>query len=429
MIQNGSRSRFQYNSEANRLAAPAHRRFVGVKRTVALQKERLGIMYKTFVYIGSWWASDGPTAGISVYEFNSDTGTLTLLKRVCEELSVGALWMDRSNRRLFASDEVENNPLFRKGGGGQIVEFAADAETGDLTEICRVPSFGSNPCSLVTDPSGRYLLAANHGGRAAATYTETDEDGQISIRIRKAESSIVLVPVSGEGAIGRPCDILRLSGEGPGPNQYGPHAHSIRRSPDGTLYAVCNQGADRLIMLKLDAEHGKLIKCGDSPFECAPGSHPRYSIFHPELPYLYVDKETTPMVSAFRFDPEGRLTRAGSFMSVPEDTELPSGFIQTDLCINNEGTRLYVLLRQLNVLRVFGIDKETGALSPLQLVTGIPDYARACAMSPDGRFLLTASYRAGAVVSYPVLNDGTLGEAVSRTEQPLAGAIAFYSAR
>lgn len=382
-------------------------------------------MSKTYGYVGNWWAREQPAKGIAICGYDTESGRLTCLKNVYEEFFVGGACLDKKRGVLYVTDERADNPAMRQGGGGQIAALSIDPETGDLTEISRSPSYGANPTYLELDAGGGYLLAVNHGTRGTVTETETDASGKIHIRVRHDESSVVLFPLGEDGSIGEPTDLFRLTGEGPGVFQLGPHAHSIRRSPLGNLYAVCDKGGDQVFMFRLDYEQKKIVPCPGSPYHRTPGSAPRYSVFHPTLPYLFVNKEYKTIVSSFRYDPEGRLALVGSFSSLPDHIAPPAGASQSDLCIDGSGRRLYVLLRLVNVITVFDIDERTGGLTRLQTLENVCDGGRGCAISPDGRFLIVASL-SGDVTTYPIKPDGTLSLPVSAIRQPVPGTVTFF---
>lgn len=385
-------------------------------------------MGKTFVYVGSWRANDQPTYGITIYQYEPENGQMTRLKTVYKEYCIGAIWLDKSRDILYAADERVDLPGMRKGGGGRIIAFSVNPRTGDLEEISRQFSYGANPVSLVTDSESKFLLVANHGARNTVTQTVTNKYGKISIQTLHDESNVVLFPLKSSGSIDEPCDLFRLSGEGPEIFQLGPHAHSIRRSPFGNLYAVCDKGGDQIYMLQVDYCRNKLVLCEESPIHRSMGSAPRYSVFHPTKPYVYVNKENRTLISAFRYNMRGKLEHICTVNSLPENVAPPKGFCQSNLVMDAKGRFLYTLVRIVNMIVVHAVDEETGELKRIQVVENVPEGGRACAISPDGHFLVTAAI-SGIVTSYPIHTDGTLGQAVSVQEQAIAGAIAFYEGK
>ncbi|MDR0875529.1 MAG: lactonase family protein, partial [Clostridiales Family XIII bacterium] len=206
-----------------------------------------------------------------------------------------------------------------------------------------------------------------------------------------------------------------------------PHAHSIQRSPSGTLYAVCDKGGDQIYMFKLDEDKKKIVLCAGSPYHRTPGSAPRNSAFHPVLPYLFVNKEHKTIVSAFRYDEAGRLEPVCTAAALPAYITPPEGAVQSDICIGKSGRYLYTILRQVNVISVYEIEEKTGRLTLIQVFENACDGGRGCAVSPDGRFLIVAAFSGKELVTYPLGEDGKISPAVSSVTQFSPGTVTFFA--
>ncbi|WP_165452510.1 lactonase family protein [Paenibacillus thalictri] len=384
-------------------------------------------MGKSYVYIGNRSSEKQPANdGMAICEYDTESGKLKHLNHVSKQLSIGAVYIDTKRKILYCTDERVDYPGLRAGGGGQVVAFSIHPENGALTEINRQPSYGAKPSFVVTDADSKFLLITNHGFRNTVTLTEQDAFGKITLKVLHDESSIVLYPLQEDGSIGEPCDVFRLTGEGPESFQLSAHAHSIQRSPLGEWYAVCDKGGDQMFMFRLDDDKKKIVPCKGSPFPCSPGSAPRYSAFHPTLPYLFVNKENKTILTAFRYDEEGKLEHVCTIDALPPYITPPQGFTQSDICVGKSGQYVYTLLRQVNVISVFEIDENTGKLTMIQAFEQVCDGPRGCAASPDGRFLIVAAHAGHAVVTYPIGEDGTLSPAVSSIVQPAPGTVNFF---
>ncbi len=160
--------------------------------------------------------------------------------------------------------------------------------------------------------------------------------------------------------------------------------------------------------LKVKAES---YLCPGSPLQRSPGSAPRYSAFHPQLPYLFVNKENKPLISAFRYDEEGKLEHIWTVDALPPQITPSEGFLQSDICLGKSGQYLYSLLRVVNVISVFKIDGKTGKLTLVQAFENACAGGRGCAVSPDGRFLIVAALEGHEVAAYPIGEDGRLSPA------------------
>lgn len=383
-------------------------------------------MGRTYLYIGNRKPGDS-AEGIAAYAYDEATGALTYLRNQTEGLWVGCVHMDEKKRVLYCTDEREDHPAFRGGGGGQVLAFSVSPADGKLSPLGAQPSYGSKPSFLTTDEEGKYLLVTNHGGRRSVTQTQRDADGRIRLKVCRDESSVVLFPLRDDGGILEPVDLFRLDGEGPKFFQLGAHAHIVRRAPGRNLYAVCDKGGDQLFLFRVDEGSGRLVLCEGSPYPCRPGSAPRYCVFHPTEPWLYVNKEAETLLSSFRYDEDGRLERIETVNTLPDGYPAPpaDGLSHTDLCIDAAGRRLYVMLRIADILSVYSIGEKNGALTLLQTLN-TPGGGRAFALSPDGRFLAAAFPEVHRVDVYSVGSDGRLGEVVSSASQPAPATVSFF---
>lgn len=399
-------------------------------------------MAKTYLYVGNWHdkknngfrakEADGSQMdyGIALCSFDEETGEIKKLSTEYPEefFGVGRCFIDKNRNVFYATDERENHPDVKFGGGGsRIIAFAIDPETGKLTKVNEQPSFGSKASFVTGDEEGKYILVTNHGARIDTTTTIQDAMGKYHVMVQHDESNVVLFPLREDGSVGEPSDIFRLSGTGPKHFQHGPHAHSINKAPGKDLFAVCDKGGDQLYVLRLDKDTGKLIPAEGTPSHRIPGSGCRYSSFHPTKPYLYINHEAESLLTAFVYDEEGRIREVETIVDQPEGYPEPSkdALFQSDVRVDPSGKYLYAAIRVTNVVLVYDIDQETGKLAWKQTFDtegGI----RMLEFSPDGRFLLGSFPYNNKVEVYPIAADGTLGRAVSTLTQPTPATLNFF---
>src|SRR5439155_1616179 len=115
------------------------------------------------------------------------SGKLTLLHSIAE-VDPSFLSFAPDRRFLFAVSEGLGLD------GGAVASFKLDHATGQLESLSRQPSLGGEPCHLCCDPSGRFVLVANH------------EHG-----------SVVVLPIDADGRLGPVSDFKQHAGSGPGP--------------------------------------------------------------------------------------------------------------------------------------------------------------------------------------------------------------------
>ena len=98
---------------------------------------------------------------------------------------------------------------------------------------------------------------------------------------------------------------------------------------------------------------------------------------------------------------------------------------QSDIRVSADGRFLYDCVRDANVLSVYAIDPERGTLTMLQCKHVEDTDPHSCCISPDGKYFLTGAMGTHKVVSYPIAEDGTLGDKCAEVDQPSACSIVF----
>jgi 6-phosphogluconolactonase (cycloisomerase 2 family) len=382
----------------------------------------------TFAYIGNWDVRKlSPRNGFGICRFDVETGELTLLKSVFPTISVGAACLDSKRNVLYCTDECTTLPGYFQGGGGQVYAFAIDPETGDLTELNHQPSYGTLPSYVAVDATGNYLIITHHTDRVPITRVGKDASGKYRIELEYDDATVVLFPLHEDGSIGHPCDVYKHSGDGgPLAKQTHPQLHSVMMSPSGKLFAVCDKGNDEVLLFQINRQAAKLELCGGKGFKTIPGGSPRYCVFHPTRPYLFVNHETKAVVSSFRYDQDGRLELICTVNALPDDCADNMKMQQSDIRIHPSGKYLYNLIRGISAVSVFAISEQTGDLEKTQTVTLDGTGPRGCAISPDGRFMLIAALTSHDVLVWEIGADGKLSAtSCKKISQPNPGSVTF----
>lgn len=383
-------------------------------------------MAKNFLYVSTWELFSGST-GLGLYTFDDETGEIEFVNMQDETTSFGASYLDRKRNLLYVNNEVGNLPAAKgQGGGGTIFVFKIDPENGTLTKFCDSPSFGCDPCMLSQDATGKYLIVSNHGGRSIATKVRKNLSGKYEIYTERDDAGVVLFPLDEDGRIGEPLDIVLHNR--PRPGRPASHPHTTMLSPSGNLIAVCDNGYDRIHMYKIDEEAGRLVGTGDV-YEDTAGSTPRFCVFHPTLPYFYINHETNSLdVTAFRYDEDGHLTWLQTINSKDDD------FVRQPIIDQGQGFRMhpngkyiYNAVKGPQEIVVFKINEATGKLSRIQnqKVDGV--WLRSCTLSPDGRFLITTCMKSGDIEVFAIGENGKLTPTGKKAQQPGAAWVTFYA--
>lgn len=364
--------------------------------------------HEIFLYM-SRWSLHGGAPGLALFGFDTDTGAIRLIRELNGDLSFGCSNIDREKNILYLCNETN---LKDETGydTGRVYGYRIDPDTGDLTELFHQDTYCAFPDYLGFTQDRSRLIVPHHSWATSVTNIEQDEHGVYHPVVRWNDSAIDLFRMTDDGRIEDLVDVVKHRFETPQRDYEGkptiPHPHCAVSSPDGKLFAVCDKGDCHIYIYKIENDH--LVQLSRTMTD-VPLSEPRYCAFHPTLPYLFVNHEHTGhgrmMVSAFRYDADGSLTPINKVDCLPQDFSGKSegqGF-----CISADGKYLYNQICGLNAMVALSIDQNTGHVEVIQHMPIEGTRPRNCALSPDGRFLVTTCL-GGEIAVYAVLDDGTL---------------------
>lgn len=317
----------------------------------------------------------GPTGseGIYVYEQGVESGALTLRHTVRSVRNPSFLAFGPDRRFLFAVNEAVDEEGEK---AGEASSFAVDPATGNLRFLSRHRTGGGNPCHLSADPSGRWLLVANH------------QHGRISV-----------LRIGDDGTLGpivfvdqhQPTD---PSGKRP------PHAHFVTPDPQGRFILSTDTGVDRVFVSRLDPDTGHLSPNEPPWGETHAGAGPRHLAFHPNGRYVYANGEADKTLTVFAYDPErGALTRIHAVSTVPEGV---TGGSTAQVVVHPNGRFVYVSNRGHDSIAIFSIDPETGRIARLGTEPTQGTMPRNFNIDPAGRFLYAANQNGNSIVCFRI---------------------------
>jgi 6-phosphogluconolactonase len=334
------------------------------RSTRTTRRSRIPLEYSvampSLVYVGSYTRS-GRAQGIEVFSHDAATGALSHL-RTTEEMDPSFLAFDPRKQFLFAVSEGEGKD------NGEVVSFRIDAE--GLTRLSRQKTGGGEPCHLTADPSGRWLLVANH------------EHG-----------SVAVFPIDDGGRLGERSDLAQHHGSGPGPTQEGPHAHFVTFDPPQQRALVCDKGIDQVVFYTL--ANGKLIPAGHGTLH--PGAAPRHLAFHPSGQYAYVNGEADMTITAFAYGESMRELQV--LPTVPEGTDL-SGCSTAHILVHPNGRFVYVSNRGHDSIAIFAIDPATGLIEARGNPSTEGRTPRNFTIDPSGTWLYAANQNSDTIVQF-----------------------------
>ena len=345
--------------------------------------------------------------GIAVYKIDED-GTPALRQRFPTDCTTNVSCADRDRGILYVTAAQTDDAKFREGGD-RILMLRFDPKTGEILEkLGEAPTLSPNPVYLALDPTGRWLVAANH---ALHTFVHklsySQEEGWTSRPVYD-DSTLVLYSLDEEGRISGVSDVAFHHGSGPLRTQTHAHPHSAVFSPSGELLAVCDKGNDRVFLYRI--REGKLIPAGD-PWQAAPGDEPRFCAFHPTLPLLYVNHEGNTGLSVLRYTEEGELRCVQTVDADPDPGRRQPGRVYENqgIAVHPRGSALYSVVRGLDCVAVYAIAPDTGLLALAQRASMEREWPRCGEISPDGRWFAAGNRITGELFVWPVEADGRLG--------------------
>lgn len=350
--------------------------------------------------VGTWNFRD-PDKGVAVFKYDRETGHMEQLDRIDRWVSAGQQCFDPAKKVLYVVDECDGKAGTR-GGGGFARAYRVDEEAGTLTFLNEIGVLMTKPAYICLDNTGEYALVACHTGGNPVTKVARDAKGDWFSHVVYDDAGIVLLHLNSDGSFDRVCDVVLHDGWAAEIKTAHAHLHSIVASPDGTLFYACDKGLDRVYAYKIHHESGKLLRMAEKAMP--PRTAPRYSVFHPTLPVLYENNETSPEVYAFRYDANTGALETINVVNTYDPKEKGS---PSDLQIHPSGKYLYAAVRTLNKLVVLRTDDQTGAVEIIQEVPN-PGSPRGMVVSPDGRFLLVANNDTACVCRYAIAEDGKL---------------------
>jgi 6-phosphogluconolactonase len=331
---------------------------------------------KYIFYVGTYTEDGSKSKGIYAYRFDAHTGQITSLGLAAETTNPSFVAPHPNGRFLYAVNEVGN---YKGPNSGGVSAFSIDHATGKLTFLNEVASRGADPCYIIVDKTGKYVLVANYTG-----------------------GSIAIFPALEDGKLGEASAFVQHTGHGTNPSrQEGPHAHSIDLSPDNHLAMVDDLGLDELLVYKFDSAKGSLTP-NDPPFaKLDPGAGPRHFALHPSGKFGYVISEMQSTVTTFSNDPAtGTLHRLQTISALPKDFHGEND--DAEIQMHPSGKFLYASNRGSDTIAVFAIDPSKGTLTPVEYTPTQGKIPRSFEIDPSGNFLFAANQKSDNIVVFRI---------------------------
>lgn len=344
---------------------------------------------RTLAYVGTDTVPvDGPANGKGIYlfEVNTGSGELKLLRLAAETPSSSWLALHPSGKYLYAVNEVSSY----EGNSGSVSAFEIERDTGSLRSLNTVNSRGAGPAHMSVDATGKFAFVANYFGGTIAVFPLA-RDGRLQPASYVHQDAGSLGP---EHASGGPAGSFAISGHD------APHAHMIQADPRNRFVLHTDLGQDRIYVHKFDSDSGQLTPAA-TPFVGLPaGDGCRHFAFHPNGRWFYSIQEEASTLAFFHYDAD-----SGALQHRQSVSALPGGYAGTNFCseviIAANGRFLYAANRLHDSIATFAIASD-GALRHLQDTPTEGDYPDHIAIAPGGRFLYACNQRSDVITAFHI---------------------------
>src|SRR5258708_35503951 len=163
------------------------------------------VEHSYLMYVGTYTEDGSKSKGIYAYRYDPATAEITSAGLAAETVNPSFLAVHPNHRFLYAVNEVGN---YKGQKSGAVSAFAIDRVAGKLTLLNQGACKGADPCYIIVDKTGKYVLLANYTGGSVAVF-----------------------PVAEHGRLGEASAFVQHTAHGTNhQRQQGPHAHSLHLS-------------------------------------------------------------------------------------------------------------------------------------------------------------------------------------------------------
>ena len=327
-------------------------------------------------YVGTYTEEGNKSKGIYAYRYDAKTSKITPLGLAAETTNPSFVALHPNGRFLYAVNEVGN---YMGPNSGGVSAFAVDRTSGKLTLLNEVASRGADPCYIIVDKAGKYVLVANYTGGSVAVF-----------------------PILADGKLGEASAFVQHTGYGTDPKrQEAAHAHSIDLSSDNHFAMVDDLGLDELLVYKFDSAKGSLTP-NDPPFaKLAPGAGPRHFVLRPDGKFGYVVSEMGHTVTVLSNDAaSGRLQVLQTITTLPKDFKGRND--DAEIQMHPSGKFLYASNRGEDTIVVYAIDGTKGTLTQVASVPTGGKEPRSFEIDPTGGFLFAQNQKSDNIVVFKI---------------------------
>lgn len=299
-----------------------------------------------------------------VYVSNADSGDLSVLAldeasgalATRQTLACGGMVMPLalSPRRDVLYAGLRSEPW-------RMLALRIDASDGTLSPLGEAP-LPASMAHLAVDGSGRWLFSASY-----------------------PDDLLALAPLDAEGRPGASARTWPTAR----------HAHAMLASPDNRFVFATVLGGGVVMQFRFDAATGELLPNDPPVLRIREGAGPRHLAFHPDGRFVYLLNELDASIDVLVLD-----AQRGTLSPLQSVSLLPPGFAGepwgAELRLTPDARFLYASERRSSTLAGFGIEAESGTLTPIGHWP-TQTQPRSFAITPSGRWLVAAGQLSHAV--------------------------------
>jgi 6-phosphogluconolactonase len=252
------------------------------------------------------------------------------------------------------------------------------------------------------------LLGSQPTGDGGAAHVATDRTGQVLFSAQYGGGSVAVYPLGDDGSIGPRSALVEHEGgsRAVSGRQDEPHPHWCGTSPDNRFVFVPDLGLDRVMVYELDG--AGLVPHGFG--EVPPGGGPRHMKFHPNGKFIYVLNELALSVTTFAYDANsGAMTPLETVSTLPDELAAKERFNSgSEIRVHPSGRFVYTATRGHDTITAFRVDDSTGRLTLIEREPIRGSWPRNFNVDPTGRWLLAAGRDSHTLAVFEI--DGATGE-------------------
>lgn len=342
---------------------------------------------KMDVFVGTYTVGS-ESKGIYLLEYSNANGKLEMVKTF-KDYNPEYFAYNAKNKTLYVTNE-DTEPTHK----GEISAYRWNSHDKSLTLIDKTSTFGGSPCHVSLDRTGSLVTVSNYATGSVAVFKAT------------ADGHFLPNP-----------QVLQHTNHGPNPNQNNPHAHGSFYTPDEKTLFIANLGNDTLYAYKVNKDAAEpLEEIVEKHIKVPDGYGPRHLTFSQDGKYLYLLNELEAHVIAYEIKKDDLVEIQDLVLTHIEspDNDKGSAAIRT----SPNGRFVYASNRgKTDNIVSFAIGQD-GKLTKVDEIN-VGAHPRDFVVSPDGKFILTASRDKNVVETISIdPKNGQFGKKLSEISIP-----------